>query len=342
MKKKRKTAFTLVLILCVIVILGIVSFLKGRVKMNSAGTTGNTAGNLNNGGLFCERDGKVFFANTYDGNALYSMNADGTDLRKLTVTPVSMLCADEHYIYYYQQPADATAGIDYVISPHGLYRASTSGKNVVCLTRDYVFNMQLVDNYIYYVTRGDSSPELRKLKIDKSENVLLAELAINPSCAVNGMFYFNGVETNHYLYAWNPQTDSSSVVWQGNIWNPIYDNGYIYYMDVAENYRLCRYSLSMDSVEILTHDRIDCYNIGGGYIYYQANSPTSPALKKMNLDGSNVEIVAEGNYTAIHMTSRYVYFQLFGEQTPIYQVPLGTASVSTFDAALSAAMKNIK
>lgn len=342
MNKKSKTTLTIILLLAVFLLLGLLSALTGRVKKNAPGTTGNTAGNLYNGGLFCESDGKIFFANAYDNNTLYSMNSDGTDLRKLTVTPVSMLCADEHYIYYYQQPADGASGVDYVITTHGLFRASRNGKNVVCLTRDYVFNMQLVDNYIYYVTRGDSGPQLRKIKIDKSEDTLLAELSINPACAVNGMFYFNGVETNHYLYAWDPQTDSSHVVWQGNIWNPVYDNGYIYYMDVSENYRLCRYSLSGDSVEILTHDRIDCYNVGGGYIYYQANSATNPALKKMNLDGSNVEIVAEGNYTAIHMTSRFVYFQLFGEQTPVYQVPLGTVSVSTLETAREAAMENIK
>lgn len=342
MNKKLKAMLPILLILAVILIFGIASALKGRVKMNAPGTTGNTPGNLYNGGLFCESGGKVFFVNTYDGNTLYSMNIDGTDLQKLTVVPVSMLCADEHYIYYYQQPADKSSGVDYVITTHGLFRASGNGKNAVCLTRDYVFNMQLVDNYIYYITRENSMPLLRKLKIDQSENIPLVQLSINPACAVNGMFYYNGVETNHYLYAWNTQTDSPYVVWEGNIWNPVYDNGYIYYMDVPENYRLCRYSLSTDSVEILTHDRIDCFNVGGGYIYYQANSATSPALKKMNLDGSNVEIVAEGNYTAIHMTSRYVYFQLFGEQTPIYQVPLGTTSVSTFDAAQAAALENIK
>ena len=61
----------------------------------------------------------------------------------------------------------------------------------------------------------------------------------------------------------------------------------------------------------LTHDRVDCFNLAGGYIYYQKNSADEPALKRMALDGSNVEIVASGNYTHINATSRYVYFTAF-------------------------------
>lgn len=341
MNNKVKLTLVLGTLFLVLLTAGILSVLSKRVKMNPSGTVGNTAGNLNNSGLFCEVNGKVYFSNTYDGGSLYSMNPDGTDLRRLLSAKVKFICGDDNHLYYYQQSSSGKAGLGYIRSTFGMYRTSLKGKNTVCLTQDTVFDMQLVDNHVYYTTTGDNGPEFRKVKIDKSENLLLADNAFNPACAANGVIYYNGMETNHYLYAWNPQTDSSSEVWRGNLWYPVYDNGYIYYLDVPNNYRLCRYSLAEDRVEILTHDRIDCFNVGSGYIYYQANSATEPALKKMNTDGSQVEIVAEGNYTAINMTSRYVYFQLFGEETPIYQVPIGTTAVSTFDAALAAAMENM-
>ena len=35
--------------------------MSNSVKMNPDDTTGNTAGNLNNYGYFCEHNGKVFF-----------------------------------------------------------------------------------------------------------------------------------------------------------------------------------------------------------------------------------------------------------------------------------------
>lgn len=54
----------------------------------------------------------------------------------------------------------------------------------------------------------------------------------------------------------------------------------------------------------------------------------------MNLDGSNPEVVAAGNYENINLTSQYAYFNSFGEDVPVYHTPVnGPVSVSTFAAA---------
>ena len=339
MSKKTKQLLILIITLLVVALLCVLALTSGKVKLNSTNVIGNTAGNLNNGGFFCEKNGLVYFSNPYDNGALYSMNPDGSDIKRILAAKVKFISADDNHIYYYQQSASGTGGLGYVRSTYGMYRVNLKGKQGECLTQDPVFDMQLVGNYIYYTTAGEDTPQLRKVKIDESENELLYLAALNPNCAVGSQIYYNGMETNHYLYSWDVNSDTESVVWQGNIWDPVYDNGYIYYLDVEENYRLCRYSLANDVVEILTHDRVDCFNVGGGYIYYQANSSTQPALKMMSANGGNVQIVAPGNYTAINMTSRYVYFKLFGTDSPLYMCPLGSTSVSTFDAAMQAAMK---
>lgn len=339
MSKKAKQFLILFLTIIIVFILAILALNTKKVKLNDSNVIGNTAGNLNNDGLFCEHNGVVYFSNPYDGGALYSMNPDGSDLKRILSAKVKYINADDNHLYYYQQSASGTAGLGYVRSTHGMYRVNHKGREGECLTQEVVYDMQLLGNYIYYTTVSEESPEFRKVKIDESEDKLLYPAAINPTCATEDQIYYNGVESNHYLYSWNPNTDTSSVVWQGNIWDPVYDNGYIYYLDVANDYRLCRYSLAEDRIEILTHDRIDCFNVGGGYIYYQANSASSPALKMMSVNGGNVQVVAQGNYTAINMTSRYVYFKLFGEESPLYMTPLGSTSVSTFDAAMQAAME---
>ena len=41
---------------------------------------GSTAGNLYNGGLFCEYDGTVYFSNPSDGGKLYSGRGISTDI----------------------------------------------------------------------------------------------------------------------------------------------------------------------------------------------------------------------------------------------------------------------
>ncbi len=107
--------------------------------------------------------------------------------------------------------------------------------------------------------------------------------------------------------------------------------------------RLCRYSLYDDVVEVLTNERLDMFNIYNNYIYYQVSSPTEPALKRMLLDGSSQETVAEGVFQNINITSQYVYFNAFGELTPVYKTStFGPVNVTTFDAAMQAAAKENK
>lgn len=94
-------------------------------------------------------------------------------------------------------------------------------------------------------------------------------------------------------------------------------------------------------MEVLTEERIDCFNVGYGYVYYQVNGGEA-CLKCMRDDGSDSRVIAEGNYTAIHMTSQYVYFQMFGETSTWYHSPLGSQSYSGFDAARQAALDALK
>ena len=88
--------------LALIVVVILLSF-KSSVKKLPEDTIGNTAGNLNNGGLFCEYDGKVYFSNAYDSGTLYVMNPDETGVKKMNESGVSYINASESYLVYYQE-----------------------------------------------------------------------------------------------------------------------------------------------------------------------------------------------------------------------------------------------
>lgn len=332
---KKKTDFKPLLfllppVILILLALTLVELLTGRVKMNPEGTVGNTAGNINNGGLFCEYNGTVYFSNPADGGALYAMNPDESDLRKLNSMQVRNLLAAGNYLYYFQLGSAGYDGPGSVTNTHSFNRCNLNGKKAVSITRDVVTSGQLVDNYLYLLTAGKEHPSFYKVKIDKSEQIPLADYAINPACAENGMIYYNGTQGDHFLYRLNTATDVAEPIWNGNLWYPVLNGDYLYYMDVSSDYRLCRYSLSGQNVEVLTNERVECFNVGSGYIYYQTNSATDPQLKCMHTDGSNVLVVAEGIFTNINMTSRYVYFQEFGEDTSLYHALLGNNQYRAF------------
>lgn len=326
----------------ILALLIVIIVLSTRIPLNDESTVGNTAGNLNNGGYFCEHDGRIYFANAYDNYSLYSMNPDETDIKKLHGGSSSYINAGGNYLYYVTVGNTDSGDNNSFRGAYGIYRSKLNGKDVTGMDRCYVAAMQLCGNYLYYEKIDTkTSMSLEKIKIDKKDKQTVNPTApINPNCYVNGTIYYNGTERDHYLYALNTSNDSASVVWQGNIWNPIYQDGYVYYMDVPNNYRLCRYSLYNDVVEILTNDRVDTFNVYESYIYYQTNSDTSPALKRMYIDGSYQEVVSPGIYQNINITSQYVYFNTFGAPTPVYKTStFGGVNVTTFDAGMQAALK---
>ncbi len=328
---------TLNIFLCIFVIS------SQQTAENPTGTVGNTAGNLNNSGSFCEYNGLVYFANAFDDNSLYIMNVDETDITKINNLKVHNLLAGGEYLYFYQTGTasnDEFAGLQAVLSETPSFiRCKLDGRQSTALVRNQVYYAQLVDNYLYMLTPGADGLSFYKTDIYGENQTVLADYEINPSCAYNGTIYYNGTSNNHYLYALNTRTDVAEEIWAGNLWYPALEGDYVYFLDVSSNYKLCRYSLSQNVVEVLTHDRVDCFNVGNGYIYYQKNSTTAPQLICMRTDGSEKQVVAEGNYTHISMTSRFVYFQAFDDEYTLYHCPIGSASYSVFSAAQQAVAK---
>lgn len=328
MKKNLKPILIFIIILILAGGLAFLSYWSEKIPANPDGTIGNTAGNLNNGGLFCEHEGRVYFANPKDSNCLYSMTVDETDVQKLYAGNVCNILTGGEYVYYFMREPVGTS-LDNIRVSHAFFRSELDGEKTKIMTKDVVIHTQLVNDTLYILTVDKKGAVFYRMNTDRSHYKELERNDINPSCAYDGIIYYNGTLLNHYLYALDTQTDTSNVLWKGNLWYPVLEGNYFYYLDVENNYRLCRYDYAKEVVEILTHDRVDCFNVGSGYIYYQCNSNEEPALKRMQLDGSDVTIIAEGNYTAIHMTSKYVYFKEFGEDNNWYHSPIGSDTYSS-------------
>ncbi len=337
---KDKVKLILILTGIVIVFAGLLTiiFFTGRIPENPAGTIGNTAGNLYNGGYFCEdSDGRVFFSNSYDNGALYVMNADETNVEKLSANMVKSINTGGDYLYYYMSDSSASTGLGFVRRVIGVYRSDKDGSDLETLSRDPAGTLLLVDNHLYVQSVPDSGGiHLLKISIDGEEETVLSTDKIYPASVYNGRIYYNDNANSHFLYQWDTYTDATAVVVKYNMWNPIRQGDYVYFMDILENYRLCRYSISEDTIEVLSSDRVDTFNVTDSYVYYQKSSDTQPGLIRISLDGSEEVMIAEGVYNNINTTSRYVYFQEFGNEPATFRVAHGATEVSEFFAASNA------
>lgn len=326
-----------------VIIIGGVGFLalnsrkEIETTFNETFINGNTAGNIFNNGRFCEYNGTIYFANPNDSYHLYSMAADGTGLTLLSDDIVSSINVDDHYIYYIRNNLSASKESDSKfsflnINTDSLVRCDKDGSHLLVLDSDPCLYASLSGNYIYYIHYdSDTASTLYRVKIDGSEKGSLASSPYIPACVKDQYLYYNGLESDHNIYKFDTISLSADCIVTGNYWQPQLLGDDIIAMDNRNNYSLIKLMPMYGDALTLTEDRIDCFNAYGDYVYFQRNDEKTPALCRIRTDGSGYEEIIAGNYTEINVTSTYVYFRDFYDNTTVYRTPTyGPVNVTTF------------
>ena len=341
-QKTRKRGVVPIIFIIVVLVIGtilILSELSKKVQFNTLPISGNTTGNLNNSGLFCDRDGILYFSNAYDNHSLYSYNPNTGNCKKLCDGPVQGINVDSHYIYYVREASESEGTFGFSASAFkGLYRMELNGKNKTCLFSGSVGNAQLINNRIFFQSYSNEYGfRLYAIDIDgKNEKEVLKE-AVNPTGYFNNSLYFCNYNGNHNVSEMNPDTFQKETFYEGNCYLPTVQDNYLYFIDVDNNYSLAKVDLTTKEKTTLTTERLDTYNLYNDIIFYQVSDSDRPCLKRMKTDGSNIELIREGVFNNINITENYTYFSAYTSEIPIYRTPTtGMVDVSVFTEALDA------
>ena len=327
----------LILAVIILIIAGYAVFyyLSNKTQWNDTYVNGNTAGNLYNNGLFCERDGMVYFSNPNDSHYLYSMDLQTGETEKLYEDIASFINADDRYVYYVRNNVAKDFQFSFLhFNTNSLCRYDLKTGKVKILDSAPSIYASLIGNYIYYIHyTTETASTLYRIKIDGSE---AEQVDTNPyfTCSANGQYlYYNGIEKDHNIYQMDTATGTSQTICSGNYWMPSADNENIYFMDCEQNYALVRLGRSQKDPVTVVKDRIEYYNVYGDTIYFQRNNlDGDAAFCSVSTDGSKYRVIREGNYTNINVTSQNVYFSEVGKEDTIYQMPVnGSGTISVFD-----------
>ena len=349
---KKRNVITIIALVLFIALLGLAKFISKRLSVipeNDPTLVGNTAGNLYNGGYFCESGDKVYFSNAYDNYALYSMNSDQTEVKKLSSGEISYINAAGDYVYYYSRSSADQSGLGYVRNGRGLYRVDKKGKNNILLGKLTTDSMLLVGNYLIYTDFQEDS---------KSDNALVTVKGLSTDGEFNftyftghpriassqaGNLYYAAMEGDHYLHCLDPLTGSFTAECEANMYEPVVQGDQVYFLDLDNNYHLSVCPISGGEIRELIPERIDSYNIYGDTVFYQTvdeKDPEGYALKRARIDGTMQETIKTGVFTDLSVTSAYVYFREFKNDVPIYCTPTyGDVNVMPFTAAMDAVLK---
>lgn len=341
-KSTKKKGLTAIIIIIIALLVGVILMLvevSKKIQYNNLPINGNTTGNLNNSGRFCERNGIMYFSNGYDNYALYSYNPDNGSCKKLCEGPVKGINVDSHYIYYIREAAGSASTFGVSTGAFkGLYRMDLNGKNKTCIYSGSVGNMQLINNKLFFQKYSNEYGfRLYSIGIDgKDEREILQE-SVNPTGYYDNYLIYSNRNDNHNVVKMNPENEEKETLYQGNCYAPIVQDNFLYFMDADDNYSLVKVNLSTSEKTVLTPERLDTYNIYGDTIFYQVSDSERPCLKRMKTDGSNIELIQNGVFYDINITENYTYFTAYDTTVPIYRTPTtGVVDVTVFTEALDA------
>lgn len=323
-------------ILTVICIFGLIIYSSGRTYYNDDFVTGNNAGNLYNGGLFCEYNNKIYFSNDSDEGALYVMNPDLKNVKKVHDDKAAYINIDDNYIYYVRtnNTRENHKGSFFMFYSTGVYRINHNGSNLKMISHSPAGVLGLSGNFLFYQRYdADTGLNLYYSKIDGSGENLISEDSIIPASIKDNYLLFSGTNMDHNISSMNLETFETNTLIEANTMYPISIKNKIYYINLEDNYSIYRCKADGTQTERVVNQRCSTYNItlDGTYLYYQIDDGENNGIHRLNLSTDEDELILEGDYKQIHVTDKYVFFKDFNNESTYMLAANGTGKLGSFN-----------
>lgn len=334
-KKIKKVILSLVIITA-IAFAGIYRYTNNRTFMNKSDEIGNTAGNIYNGGLFCEQDKRIYFCNNNDDGCLYVMNPYLKNYRQLSTDKAVYINADDNYIYYVRANNTRANNPGAFISYNncGIFRINENGSGLTSVSNNPGAYLTLKGNFLYYQHYDvNSGLFLYQNKIDCSYERLLLKDAVIPAAVTNQKLYYTGTENDQNIHSINLQSFTNQNELNGSFLHPVFFGNYIYYMDIHDHYKIYRMNQDGSDVTKLVDKRCSTFNIteSGKYLYYQLDNGAKSKLCRMNLNTKKAQTLVKGSYNQLNVTKYYVFFSKFKSSKTYYVSADGGPNVNLFN-----------
>lgn len=321
----RKLMVTVILVICVGSLLYLI-WNNSRTIYNTESTNGNTPGNIFNQGLFAALNDRIYFSNEDDDGALYSMDFDNKNLKKITTDKVSFINAAGPYIYYSRRNYKKNSNSSGLFSFNnvGIYRINSDGSHMKSLYDGPNEFINLYSNTLYYKHYKDGETAFYSIDIDGKNETKIFNESIMPLSIHGNTLYYAKVENTHNIYAMNLSTKNSSLISSEESYGVVLNNGYIYYLSIDNNYGIYRMNINGQNNTPLVTSRCSTFNMTADdkYLYYQVDDGKNNRICLLDLSTMEDTTLLEGNYKNINIAGVYVYFQKF-EDNSWYYISIG-------------------
>lgn len=332
-KKTVRPAVVIFILLLIAAGLVTYSILTNKVYKSAAGTIGNTAGNLYNGGLFCENGGRIYFSNPNDDYTLYSMNLEFGDYKKLYNDYARYINVDENYVFYTRKnnmKENPTQSV-FIFYSTGVFRIRKNGTNLQMISSDPSGSLLLYDNQLYYQVYKDNALTLHRIDIDKENDKKLFSDDTPVVSVFDGRLYYSGALSDQNIHYLNPNGNQTVAI-ETKAYLPIAMEEGIFYISTQNGYNIYLADYEDKERKLIVNRPCSWYNItsDGRYVFYNCDEKDDSAIYMLDRENEEETKILEGNFKWLNIAGGYCFFfDFFNEKA--YAYDYANKKLSNFD-----------
>ncbi|MFZ5988087.1 MAG: DUF5050 domain-containing protein [Bacillota bacterium] len=277
---------------------------KKRIFSN---LTGNSPGNIINGGLAASQGFWIYYSSVLQGHKLYKIKADGSEKHKLYDDAAWYINVSGNWVYFSNASDEES-----------IYKINIDGNRITKLNSDKSWDITVVDDWIYYSNESDEYT-LYRVNTDGSKRTKLnSDKSYCMNVYDNWIYYSNRSSMGNIFKIRTDGTGRTKL----NDDNSDYINvggKYIYYCNNNDNGRLYRINLDGSEPTKLNDDFSCNINLAGDIIYY-CNKGDEGKLYKINIDGSGRAKLCNDSCDYINITDNWIFYSNKLDNGRLYRI----------------------
>ena len=271
-----------------------------------------------NSGLAVQIGSKIYYVNTNDRYALYSMNTGGSENQKVLSSSIGELVTNGENLY-----AFINDEYRYVwdIDPE-------SGSEELVIDTA-IGEMEYANSYLIYTDLNQDRSLYSLYLSDTNVSTRLTELPAFDVCSDGEQVYFRYGRDGDYALCSVPLTggEVTSLLPGKELLDLVYYQDKLYY--VMENGDFCSVNPDGSEDTVICSNLVNSLAIFRDEVYFIYNGETEEqngSLCRMKLDGSDLEVLAQGTYSSINVVEGRVF--LLDDSRTWYAYDLANRSLS--------------
>jgi uncharacterized protein YchJ len=290
-------------------------------------TTGNTIGNIHNGGFYAQQGEWIFYSNWQNRGNLYKAKSDGSGRMKLSDDKARFINVIGNWVYY----SDRNDNFK-------LYKITTDGKYRTKLNNDETYFLTVVGDWIYYQNVSDGY-KIYKIKTDGTKRTKINdENSFFINVVGEWIFFSNDIN----LYKINVDGTRRTKVSDECCSYVNVAGDWVYYCSCS-NGTLWKMKTNGSAKQKISNDCSVYVNVAGNWIYYinrtESSDPNLGKPYRIMVDGTNRQKLSDDYADVVNVIGNYVYY-LNNTDNKMYRMNLdGTGRLDVDEYELQQSMK---